>query len=183
MSRKALVVVDVQKDFIDGALANPSAETAMPTIYEVIKWADSNDFDIYYTQDTHTSEYLKTQEGKNLPVEHCIENTDGWKIDKQALKFGRSHGFVATIQKQSFGYPNWIKYNMMDGYNEIVLIGFVSSICVVSNALIIKSCAPEVPMTFITDASAGLSPINHAAAIEVMQSCQIRCVTWKEFLK
>lgn len=181
MSYKALVCIDIQNDFIDGALANPLAQEAMPTIEKLVNYAKNNNFAFYYTRDTHESNYLNTQEGKNLPLPHCLKYTKGWKIpDNVDIGFYEDLT-INYLNKKQFGSYEWADFYM--GYDEIVICGFVSSICVVSNALILKALYPEVPITFITDASAGLSPENHKAAIEVMRSCQIHCVTLEEYLK
>ena len=105
--KKALIVVDVQKDFIDGALANPAAEAAMPTVHEVVDFAAKNDFDIFYTKDTHyTDFYLDSQEGKNLPVPHCIFQTPGWEVDGRALTTNPT-GSTRILVKSTFGYEDW----------------------------------------------------------------------------
>jgi len=178
---KALVQVDTQKGFIDGSLANPFAQEAMPIVEKVVKYAVDNAWFIYQTQDTHYRNYLETQEGKNLPIVHTQYGTEDWEIDSRA-RVRENYPYIRKLLKNQFGYNNWQTINM-NQYEEIVIIGFVSSICVISNALILKALFPEVPLVFITDASAGLNEENHAATIEVMKSCQIKCMTWKEYLK
>ena len=179
---KALVVVDIQKDFIDGALANPVAETAMPTVHEVVKYAAENDFDIYYTQDTHFIEfYANSQEGKKLPVPHCIFHSPGWRIDPRA-KVSKANGKITNLIKITFGYDNWAD-EYMNQYSEIIVIGFCTDICVISNVMLLKANAPEVPIVVIEDACAGTSLENHAAALRVMRCCQVDTMEWGEYNK
>ena len=178
--KKALIVVDVQKDFIDGALANPAAEAAMPTIHEVVDFAAKNNFDIFYTQDTHYAEfYMDSQEGKNLPVPHCIFQTPGWAIDKRAWA-SNPMGSVQILIKSTFGYEDW-NWEDLNLYNEIVVIGFCTDICVITNALLIKTVVPETPIVVIENACAGVTPEKHAVALEVMRSCQINTVKWEDY--
>ena len=177
---KVLVVVDAQNDFITGSLRNEEAIQSLDTLHNVVEYMENSGARLIYTMDTHYSNYFETQEGTRLPVEHCRINTDGWDIAPAA----RPQNFdgVDIIEKDTFGFLHWEEYRLKKA-EEIVLVGYVSSICVVSNALILKSIYPEVSITFITDASAGLTPENHQAAIEVLKSCQINCVTWKEYLE
>lgn len=178
--KKALVVVDVQKDFIDGALANSAAEAAMPTIHEIVEYAAKNDFDIFYTKDTHyTDFYMNSQEGKNLPVPHCIIQTPGWAIDKRAWATNPT-GSIKILTKLTFGYEGW-DTESLNLYDEIVVIGFCTDICVITNTLLIKTVVPETPIVVIEDACAGITPEKHAAALEVMRSCQISTMKWKDY--
>lgn len=178
--KKALIVVDVQKDFIDGALANPAAKAAMPTVHNVVKYAAENDFDIFYTKDTHYIDfYMSSQEGKNLPVPHCIFQTPGWAIDKQAWAADPT-GFVQILIKPTFGYEDWDEEGL-NLYDEIVIIGFCTDVCVITNALLIKTIVPEIPIVVIEDACAGVTPEKHAAALEVMRSCQINTMKWEDY--
>jgi len=178
MNKKCLIVVDAQNDFITGSLANPLALAAIPTLKELIHYMNNNNEDIIYTMDTHDNNYLKTQEGKNLPIIHCVADTEGWRI-YPGLVVERP---CAVIEKNTFGYNYWNNLNLED-YNEIVLCGFVSSICVMANAQYIKAIVPEIPMTIISDASAGLSEEDHAAALQVFKSCQFKVITLKEYME
>lgn len=173
---KALIVVDVQNDFVTGALGSAAAQAIVPKVRELIEQFHNNGDAIYFTQDTHTDKYLvDTQEGKKLPVEHCMYETWGWKIVDGIDIPSIFKNNVYHLYKSNFGYNSW-QYWRLSKYEEIWICGLVSSICVVTNALLIKTFAPEVPMKFIAYASAGLSPENHAAACEVMRSCQIEVV-------
>ena len=178
--KKALIVVDVQKDFIDGALANPAAEAAMPIVHDVVEYAAKNNFDIFYTKDTHYADfYMNSQEGKNLPVPHCIFQTPGWAIDKRAWASNPT-GLVYVLIKPTFGYEYWTTEDL-NLYDEIVVIGFCTDICVITNALLIKTVVPETPIVVIEDACAGVTPEKHAAALEVMRSCQIHPMKWEDY--
>lgn len=179
---KAVVVIDAQNDFITGALRNEEAIKSLPTLHKVVEWAAKNEYDLIYTEDTHNENtYLTSQEGKNLPVPHCIWNTEGWEIAPEALP-DHYYDKCMFYLKEQFGYENWdMRY--LDRYNELIFVGYCSDICVISNALIIKSLYPEIPITFISDASAGVTPESHAAACTVMKSCQVNVKTWEEYLE
>lgn len=182
---KILVIVDCQNDFITGSLANEEAQKKVPSIVKKIKEFDGDC--IILTRDTHSEEYLETKEGGKLPVVHCVKDTWGWEIeDSVATALNErlcddTKVVVNIIDKPTFGSLNLINAVdfVLDAYgdNDIELCGFVSSICVISNAILLKSAFYE--KAFITvDASciAGLSEDNNKAAIEVMKSCQINVV-------
>lgn len=168
--KKALIVVDMQNDFIDGSLANPDAQAIVEPIAQKVR-----DFygDIYLTMDTHEQNYLDTMEGEKLPVKHCIYATEGWCVHQDIMNaaYANESGFVFLIKKHSFGYNDWKHY--LEGYDEIEICGTCTDICVVSNALIIKALYPETKITVLKDLCAGLTPEKHEAALEVMRSCQI----------
>lgn len=174
---KCLVVVDVQNDFVTGALANLDAAAAMPTVKNVVDYARNNEWDLIFTKDTHGEMYPQTQEGRNLPVPHCIYGSWGWQIVDGLVPDDDYY----VIMKNQFGYEGW-DIEEMRHYDEVVFCGFVSSICVCSNVLCFKAQYPEIPVTFICDASAGLTPEDHAAACQVLRSCQVKVVTWNEYL-
>lgn len=179
---KTVIVIDAQNDFVTGALRNEEAIKSLPTLHKVVQWAADNNHYLIYTKDTHKEDtYLTSQEGKNLPVLHCIRGSVGWEIVPEA-KPEYYYDMRDFYPKNQFGYTNWREAHLED-FDELIFVGYVSSICVMTNALIVKSLYPEIPITFITDASAGLTPENHQAAIEVLKSCQINCVTWEEYLK
>lgn len=178
MKNKLLIVVDMQNDFVTGSLANPAAEKIIPNIVEKLKIKDYTY--LIFTRDTHQKNYLETQEGKNLPVEHCIEGTKGWEIVSELQEFTKN-AFI--IDKPTFGYKDWkAKLNeLFDDENnqpgdfpeEIELCGTVSSICVASNATILKSLYPEMSISVLKDLCADLSPEGHEAAMKVLNSQQI----------
>lgn len=177
---KVLVVVDVQNDFITGALANPAAEKALPAVRKLVNVARANRDKIIFTMDTHNKDYSRTHEGKILPISHCIQGTWGWKfaIDSPAISDKEN-----IILKQQFGAnPHDFKLAIDDDVEQIDICGFVSSICVVSNALILRALYPEADIIFHAYASAGLTPEDHEAACKVMECCQIKVIREAEQL-
>lgn len=178
MGKKILVVVDMQNDFIDGVLGTKEAVAIVPNVVEMIKGFDG---DIFFTQDTHYDDYLETQEGKNLPVVHCINGTEGWKINKDVLNAvaGKSDGFD-TYPKITFGSVDLaddLSYiNETDGIDEITFIGVCTGICVISNAMMTKAFLPEVPIKVVANCCACVTPESHKTALEAMKMCQIEIV-------
>lgn len=163
--KKLLVIVDMQNDFVTGSLANPEAEKIIPGIVELInKW----DGDIIFTQDTHYDDYLDTQEGKKLPIKHCLDGKWGWQIVKELDPF---HNY-RYIKKETFGYSglaNEIGY----AYDNIYFCGTCTDICVISNAIILKSAMPESRIIVLKDLCAGTTKENHENALKAMAQCQI----------
>jgi nicotinamidase-related amidase len=169
--RKILVVVDMQNDFIDGALGTSEAAAIVENVK--LKIREYRPEDIFATMDTHGPDYLKTQEGRNLPVEHCIKGTEGWKIraDIAELLDG-----VRIFEKPAFGSIDLARELSGIASNEdieIEIIGLCTDICVVSNALLLKAFMPEVPICVDAACCAGVTPEKHQAALETMRSCQI----------
>lgn len=182
--KKITVVIDMQNDFLTGALANPDAVSIIPSVLEEIKAADY----VVYTRDTHGSDYMETQEGKKLPVPHCINETWGWQIvdelNPNSIPNLNDTTSWSVVNKPTFGYVDiWkghVFSSLMDtiGQNniEVTFCGTCTDICVVSNALIFKSLYPEVVVNVKADACAGLTPEKHKAALDVMSSCQINII-------
>ena len=178
--KKITIVIDMQNDFLTGALANPDAVNIIPSVLEEIKKADY----VMYTRDTHSENYLDTQEGKNLPVPHCIEGTQGWQIvDDLAPQNITDIKMWHIVNKPTFGDVNiWMDMYFADLVNwngdgvEVTFCGTCTDICVVSNAMIVKSLYPELVVNVKADACAGLTPEKHKAALEVMSSCQINII-------
>lgn len=170
--KKVLVVVDMQKDFVDGALGSKEAVAIVPAVVNKINEFDG---DIFVTYDTHYENYMETAEGKKLPVPHCIKGTDGWELNdevKQALVAKK----YTPVEKNTFGsvdLPVIIKEAVGDEKFTIELIGLCTDICVVSNALIIKANFPEAPISVDAACCAGVTSEKHKAALETMRSCQI----------
>ena len=174
--KRLLVVVDMQKDFIDGSLGTKEAQAIVPNVAEKIKEYQHAGSVVVFTFDTHYENYMETQEGKRLPVEHCIRETEGWELDEALRDFDG-----LPIEKSSFG-SDVLASVIGDLYNVhsecvddfyVELIGVCTDICVVSNALLIKSIEPEVRIVVDASCCAGTTPEKHKAALEVMKSCQI----------
>lgn len=161
---KTLIVIDMQNDFIDGSLGTAEAVAIVDNVKAKIKeYVDRGD-QIIFTRDTHQEDYMETNEGKHLPVVHCIEGTDGWQIRDGLYVEG-----AEIINKPSFGYTGWNNYS----FEEVELIGLCTDICVVSNALIIKALFPEIKVSVDSSCCAGVTPESHEAALKTMQMCQI----------
>ena len=169
---KILVVVDMQKDFVTGALGSSDAQAIVGNVVEKVK---SFDGEVVFTRDTHHDNYMETQEGRNLPVVHCIENTDGWEIipELKALSEGKR-----VFNKPTFGsteLAQFIKEKAEEDKElEVELIGVCTDICVVSNALLIKAFSLELPVAVDSKCCAGVTPDSHNAALATMRSCQVR---------
>lgn len=172
--KKYLVVVDMQKDFVDEALGTKEACAIVPAAVEKIRSFDGT---IIATLDTHSDNYLNTAEGKKLPVPHCIKGTDGWELnnDIRAALYEKKNHFTVT-EKNTFAsvdLPKYIKRTSDGDDISIEIIGLCTDICVVSNALLLKAVFPDAKIAVIEKCCAGVTPEKHNAAIEVMKSCQI----------
>ena len=165
--KKTLVVVDMQKDFINGSLGTKEAEAIVENVKNKITQYERNGDEIIFTRDTHQNNYLETNEGKHLPVVHCVEGTEGWEIAE-----GLEVPNAIYIDKPSFGYMNWKDYNL----EEVEIVGLCTDICVVSNALIIKATYPEIKVTVDASCCAGVTPESHRAALTTMKMCQVEIV-------
>ena len=168
--KKVLIVVDMQNDFIDGALGSKEAVSIVPNVRKKIEEYEKNGDEIIFTRDTHGENYMDTQEGRNLPVPHCIEGTPGWEI-AEGLNTENRH---EIINKRSFGYDQWKQYDFEDA--EIEMVGLCTDICVVSNALVLKAMFPETPIKVDSGCCAGVTVESHKAALATMRSCQIEIV-------
>jgi nicotinamidase-related amidase len=167
--KNVLVVVDMQKDFIDGALGTKEAVAIVDNVAETIK---SFEGEVVFTRDTHFDNYMETQEGKNLPVPHCIKDTEGWQLDKK-LEVIRTAD-MKVFDKLTFGSVELAEYlKTIKDLGEVTLIGLCTDICVISNALLIKANLPEVKINVIEKCCAGVTPDSHKNAIEAMKMCQI----------
>lgn len=168
---RILVVVDMQNDFIDGPLGTKEAQNILPAVYKKIEQAaDAGDF-VIFTRDTHFANYLSTQEGRLLPVPHCIKDTRGHEIPE--VLFPSQEFNYEVCDKYTFGNIDWEDFDDVD---EIELCGVCTDICVVSNALILKAFYPEMKITVDASCCAGVTPAKHLAALETMKSCQINII-------
>lgn len=167
--KKVLIVIDMQKDFVDGALANREAQAIVGDIASLV---ENFDGEVIATRDTHEKNYLSTTEGKHLPIPHCIKNTNGWQIvDEIATALQKKNAVI--LDKPTFGFLGW---ECLHGANEIVMVGTCTDICVVSNALIIKALHPDIPLFVRGNLCAGTTKENHKAALDVMSCCQIQII-------
>ncbi|EKF52102.1 cysteine hydrolase family protein [Lactococcus garvieae] len=167
--KKLLVLIDFQNDFIDGSLGTAEAQAIVANVIE--KLATYGESERLATQDTHFEDYLSTQEGQNLPVIHCQKGTLGWEIRKEAQV-----GFKRVFEKSIFGSVQLAEYVRDTEVDQVELIGICTDICVVSNALLIKSFAPEVKIIVDASCCAGVTPESHEAALQTMASCQIQII-------
>ena len=168
-----LIVIDMQKDFIDGSLGTEEAVGIVPNVKKRIEEFDGK---VIFTRDTHPADYLKSREGKFLPVEHCIKDTEGWMLDKSLRELAEKKA-VAVFDKPTFGSVELADYivneNRKEAIDSIELIGLCTDICVVSNALLIKANLPETDIRVRENCCAGVTLEKHRAALETMRSCQI----------
>lgn len=173
MKNKYLIVVDMQNDFISGALGTAEAEAILPN---AVKKAREFSGTVIFTKDTHDENYLNTQEGKFLPVKHCIKGTRGWQLAPELQEIQEQKNCL-VIEKPVFGSVALaqilLEEYQKDRLGSTELIGLCTDICVISNALLIKSYMPELPVTVDTACCAGVSPDKHNAALKTMESCQI----------
>ena len=170
--KKILIVVDMQNDFIDGALGTAEAVSIVPYVKEVI---ESFDGKVFFTRDTHFDNYMQTEEGKNLPVPHCIKGTHGWQIRAELDALRKTE----PIDKVTFGSSDLIDVLRGEGEIEsITFVGLCTDICVISNAMITKAFFPEIPLTVDAKACAGVTPESHARALEAMKTCQIKIANY-----
>ena len=170
--QKLLLVVDMQNDFIDEALGTKEAVAIVPRVVEKICQFDG---DIIYTRDTHFDNYMETQEGRNLPVPHCIRDTHGWQLN-EAVQTARDAKNARGIDKLTFGsaeLPVLLKDRYPEGLASIELIGLCTDICVISNAMVLKAHFPETVISVDSSCCAGVTPQSHANALEAMKMCQI----------
>ncbi|MBR3624702.1 MAG: cysteine hydrolase [Selenomonadaceae bacterium] len=163
---KCILVIDVQNDFVDGALGTKEAVEMLPRLVEKLK--NEKDASLVFTQDTHKDNYLDTNEGKHLPVKHCIKNTDGWRIAPALSEFLKK---AEVIEKKSFGSTRLP--SVVAKYDEVELVGLCTDICVISNALLLKAFFPEKKISVDPTCCAGVTPESHNSAIEVMKLCQV----------
>lgn len=185
---KCLILVDLQKDFIDGALGSPEAQAIVPRVVDKINnYSDKNNTLVLFTKDTHYDNYMDTLEGSYLPIPHCIENTPGWSINKEISKAVKKHGFLSyssdkiinsRVYKNTFGSDDLKAFfeKFKDDIEEIEFVGLCTDICVISNVLMARMVLPNTEITVDASCCAGVTPDKHQAALEVMRSCQINVI-------
>lgn len=168
--KELLVVVDMQTDFVDGALGTKEAQEIVESVVNKVKNAKECGKDIIFTMDTHGQDYLVTQEGRKLPVPHCIKDTEGWKLIPQLCDMAKN-GVV--LEKPTFGSTALAHMAGRAQYSKIELIGLCTDICVISNAMILKAALPEAEIWVDASCCAGVTAQSHKNALEAMKMCQI----------
>ena len=166
-----LIVVDMQKDFINQALGTAEAVAIVPKVKEYI---ESFDGEIIFTRDTHKEDYLTTQEGRKLPVVHCVKGTDGWQICDELMHLSEGK---KIFDKPTFGSVELARYIAdKNDAESITLVGLCTDICVISNAYLLKAYMPEVKISVVESCCAGVTPESHKRALESMSVCQIEII-------
>ena len=166
--KKALVVIDMQNDFIDGSLGTPEAQAIVLNVSERVKTAIQDGEKLIFTQDTHPKNYLQTAEGKKLPVEHCIKPSHGWALTSSLIPYAKD---AVVLEKPTFGATGLPQH--VAGFDEITVIGLCTDICVISNAMLLKAFLPEAKICVDSKCCAGVTPESHLRALEAMKMCQI----------
>lgn len=163
-----LIVVDMQNDFVSGTLSTPEAYAIVDKVRNKVENARKNGIDVVFTRDTHSSVYLNTQEGKRLPVPHCIKGSDGWKIiDELDVKDAQ------IFDKPTFASIELANYVAESMYTRVELVGLCTDICVISNAMLLKAFLPEMQISVDAECCAGVTPESHKNALSAMKMCQI----------
>jgi nicotinamidase-related amidase len=185
---KVLIGIDLQNDFIDGALGSPEAQAIVPRVVDKLNnIKDKNNTLLLLTKDTHYSDYLDTLEGTILPIPHCVENTQGWSINKDIseaashpdfLKYSSKKIIKSRIYKNTFGSDDLrdLLIKEKDNIESVEFIGLCTDICVISNVLMARQALPDTPIYVDASCCAGVTPEKHDAALEVMKSCQIEII-------
>lgn len=169
--QNVLVVVDMQNDFIDGALGTKEAVAIVPNVKAKIENFEGT---VLFTRDTHGHEYMSTQEGQNLPVPHCIKGTEGWEI-RAELEALRTTDAIDKVTFGSSDLPNKLMaMNEVEPIESITFVGLCTDICVISNVMVTKAFLPEVPVIVDAACCAGVSPETHKNALEAMKVCQVK---------
>lgn len=168
-----LIVVDMQKDFVDGALGTKEAVAIVDNVVEKIRNFDG---EIFVTYDTHFEDYAETSEGRSLPVPHCIKDTEGWQLDKKVAEALENKEYT-VVEKITFGsvdLPDFIEEKTEGENFSAELVGLCTDICVVSNALLLKANFPEAEISVDSSCCAGVTPETHNSALTTMKMCQIK---------
>lgn len=170
---KLLVVIDMQNDFIHGPLGTDEAKAILPRVVKKVASHAAAGGDVLFTMDTHDENYLDTTEGKHLPVMHCIKGTEGWMLPKELDDLAKETG-ARIFEKPTFGSLPCCQFVASLNYDEVELVGLCTDICVVSNALILKSVAPDLPILVDPLCCAGVTRQSHLSALETMKMCQVK---------
>ncbi len=169
-----LVVVDMQKDFIDGSLGTQEAQAIVGPVKKMIQEFSG---EVVYTMDTHGENYLSTQEGSNLPVIHCVKGTEGWELEDSIKTLVHNNRIFEKPGFGSMDLAEYVKIQYGRGkVGKVILVGLCTDICVISNAMLIKAATPELEVEVKSECCAGVTPASHRNALEAMKMCQIRVV-------
>lgn len=166
--KRLLVVVDMQKDFVDGALGSEMAQAIVPAVVKKAEGYLSRGDQVVFTLDTHSPDYMETMEGRKLPVPHCIKGTDGWELCPELAGFPGKR-----FEKAAFGSVELAAWAAAGGYDAVELVGLCTDICVISNALLIKANIPEAEICVDASCCAGVTAISHDNALKAMKMCHI----------
>lgn len=169
--KKLLIVVDMQNDFVSGSLGSGDAAAIVENVVEKVKKAESEKEDIIFTRDTHGEDYLNTQEGRHLPVVHCVKGTKGWEIVDELLPYVKE-----VVDKPTFGSLELAEKVRAKGYTDIEVVGLCTDICVVSNVMILKAVMPEAVITVDSRCCAGVTKESHQSALDTMKMCQAEII-------
>ena len=172
--KKLLVVVDMQNDFINGVLKTPEAQDIIPKVVNKIKnWEG----EVWSTKDTHYDNYLQTNEGKHLPIEHCLFDTEGWNLVSPVQEALQKHrGNSLCFYKTTFGSLELATRIRAFDFDEVELVGVCTDICVITNALLIKTICPDMQVSVDASCCAGVTPEKHLEALSIMKSCHIEVI-------
>ena len=168
---KTLIVIDMQNDFVTGVLGSKEAVAVLPNVKKKIDAYMAAGDEVIFTRDTHEENYLETNEGRHLPVPHCVKGTEGWQVVKEIDCPDCKH-----IDKPTFGYIHWSEQFKDSRISGIEIIGVCTDICVISNALILKAVFPEIDIIVDASCCAGVTPETHRAALTAMKACQVNVI-------
>ena len=168
---KTLIVIDMQNDFVTGVLGSKEAVAVLPNVKKKIDAYMAAGDEVIFTRDTHGENYLETNEGRHLPVPHCVKGTEGWQVVKEIDCPDCKH-----IDKPTFGYIHWSEQFKDSRISGIEIIGVCTDICVISNALILKAVLPEIDISVDASCCAGVTPETHRAALTAMKACQVNVI-------
>lgn len=182
-TKKFYIVIDAQNDFVTGPLGTPEAQKAIKEIAKILKERENKDYldagTLIFTRDTHLYSYLDTTEGKFLPIKHCITGTPGWCIVNELQEYAQKTCIYNIINKDNFGFSNWKTFfneNFPYDSLDITLMGLCTDICVIVNALMLRTLFPNAKISVLSSCCAGTTPENHEAALKVMKACNIEII-------
>ena len=177
---RILIVIDMQNDFITGSLGTEEAAAVVPRVRKYVeRWLEEKRGEVYFTRDTHHENYMETQEGRELPVAHCLEGSEGWEICPELAACAED---CVIFDKPAFGSQDLAEYLQGSGEQpeEIVLLGLCTDICVISNALLLKAFFPETRITVVAGCCAGVTAESHERALAAMEACQVHVLRENE---